>query len=201
MGHQYGELSHHPEVAFRSSSYHLQEGGTRASSYHLQEGGTRASSYHLQEGGTMGSSCHLQETGGRGSSFHLQETGSRGSGFHLQEAGSRGSSFHLQETGPRSSSYHLHQETGGSRRARDWEQETAHSNTVRSRSLRTSSGGAPSSGRWRSRTESEGLTGGSGGRSRDRISSSTALLHQQAAAQPADSAALSIADFFTDPRY
>ena len=161
MGHQYGELSHHQEVAFRSSSYHLQEGGTRSSSY------------HLQEGGTMGSSCHLQETG------------------------SRGSSFHLKETGPRGSSYHLHQETG-SRRARDWEQETAHSNTVRSRSLRTSSGGAPSSGRWRSRTESEGLTGG---RSRDRMSSSTALLHQQSAAQPADTAALSIADFFTDPRY
>jgi hypothetical protein len=69
---------------------------------------------------------------------------------------------------------------------------------VRSRSLRTSSGGAPSSGRWRSRTESEGLTGG---RSRDRMSSSTALLHQQSAAQPADTAALSIADFFTDPRY
>jgi hypothetical protein len=176
MGHQYGELSHHQDVAFRSSSYHLQEGGTRASSY------------HLQEGGTMGSSCHLQETGSRGSSFHLQETGSRGS------------SFHLKETGPRGSSYHLHQETG-SRRARDWEQETAHSNTVRSRSLRTSSGGAPSSGRWRSRTESEGLTGGSGGRSRDRMSSSTALLHQQSAAQPADSAALSIADFFADPRY
>jgi hypothetical protein len=185
MGHQYGELSHHQEVAFRSSSYHLQEGGTRGSSY------------HLQEGSTMGSSCHLQETGSRGSSFHLQETGSRGSSFHLQETGSRGSSFHLKETGPRGSSYHLHQETG-SRRARDWEQETAHSNTVRSRSLRTSSGGAPSSGRWRSRTESEGLTGG---RSRDRMSSSTALLHQQSAAQPADSAALSIADFFTDPRH